>query len=193
MALLVFAALALAQGGDILGTRSPEWPAVRWVQGGPLRLSDLRGRVVLIRFFMDSRCPLCRETAPALNELDREFGPKGLVVIGFYTPKPRPRATSISEVREYARSFGFRFPIAVDDEWNVLRKLWLDRVPDATFTSASLLIDRNGVVRHVQPGGAYAKDSKDSASRRDYRAMRKAVIKLIEERSSPAPERASSR
>ena len=29
----------------------------------------------------------------------------------------------------------------------------LDRLPDATFTSSSLLIDKKGTVRHVQPGG----------------------------------------
>jgi len=181
MTLLVLSILAAAQGG-IVGTPSPDWPAVRWVQGGPLRLADLRGRVVLIRFFMDSRCPLCLETAPALNEFDRELGPKGLVVIGFYTPKPRPRPTSVGEVRDYVKAFGFRFPVAVDDEWSALRKLWLDRVPDAEFTSASLLIDRKGIVRHVQPGGVYAKDSGDARARRDYRAMRAAIVKLLAER-----------
>jgi len=182
MAIFALIALAIAQGGGILGTPSPEWPETRWVQGGPLRLADLRGRVVLIRFFMDSRCPLCRATAPALNGLEREFGPKRLVVIAFYTPKPRPMPTSVGEVREYAKAFAFRFPVAVDDEWNVLRRLWLDRVPEAEFTSASLLIDRKGVVRQVQPGGVYAKDSKDPAARRDYRSMRAAIVKLLAER-----------
>jgi hypothetical protein len=70
----------------------------------------------------------------------------------------------------------------VDDEWSALRKLWLDRVPDAEFTSASLLIDRKGIVRHVQPGGVYAKDSGDARARRDYRAMRAAIVKLLAER-----------
>jgi len=182
MAFLVLSLLAVAHGGGIVGTASPDWPTVRWAQGGPLRLADLRGRVVLIRFFMDSSCPLCAGTAPALNEFDREFGPKGLVVIGFYTPKPRPRPTPVGEVRGYARAFGFRFPVAVDDEWNALRKLWLDRMPEAEFTSASILIDRKGIVRHVQPGGVYAKDSENARARRDYRSMRAAIIKLLAER-----------
>ena|SRR2546428_207742 len=182
MAILVLAALALAQGGGIIGTPSPDWPKLRWVQGGPLRLADLKGRVVLVRFFMDERCPLCRGTAPTLNEFDREFGPKGLVVLGFHTPKPRPRPTSVAQVRDYVEAFGFRFPVAVDDEWSALRRLWLDRVPDAEFTSASLLIDRKGIVRHVQPGGIYAKDSSDPGARRDYRAMRAAIVRLLAER-----------
>jgi peroxiredoxin len=154
---------------------------MRWVQGGPLGLADLRGKVVLIRFFMDARCPLCRGTAPALNEFDRDFGPEGLVVIGIYTPKPRPRPTKVNEVRGYVKAFGFRFPVAVDAEWSALRRLWLDRVPKSEYTSVSLLIDRDGIVRHVQLGGLYAKDAKDPQGRRDYDAMRAEIITLLAE------------
>ena len=181
MPFLFLALFALAQDASIVGHPSPEWPQVRWVQGGPLRLADLRGKTVLVRFFMDERCPLCQTTAPALNEFHREFGPQGLVVVGFYTPKPRPKATSIQTVRGYVRSFGFRFPVAVDDQWKVLRRLWLDRVPEARFTSASLLIDARGIVRHVQMGGAYGKDAEDPEARRDYQAMRAAIQKLLAE------------
>ena len=174
-------ALALAQEASIVGRPAPEWPQVRWVQGGPLRLADLRGKTVLVRFFMDERCPLCQATAPALNEFHREFASKGLVVVGFYTPKPRPKATSVQTVRGYVRSFGFRFPVAVDDQWKALRRLWLDRVPEARFTSASILIDGQGIVRHVQMGGAYGKDAEDPEARRDYDGMRAAIRKLLAE------------
>jgi peroxiredoxin len=178
------AALVSGEGAQVLGTRAPDWGDLRWVQGGPLRLPDLAGRVVLVRFFMDSQCPYCRATAPALNELQQEFGPRGLVVVGLYTPKPRPRPTAVDEVRGYVEAYAFRFPVAVDDEWSALKRLWLDRVPGASYTSASLLIDRRGVLRHVHPGGVYAKDAKDPQSRRDYAALREAITGLLAE----APE-----
>src|SRR3990172_6639867 len=82
---------AASGGAGILGKPCPEWPDERWVQGGPLRLSDLRGKVVLVRFFMESDCPYCRATAPTLNEFHREFSPRGLVIVGMYSPKPHPR------------------------------------------------------------------------------------------------------
>lgn len=178
---MLVAALALVtgEGAALLGTPAPEWGDHRWVQGGPLRLADLRGKVVLVRFFMDAACPYCRGTAPALNELDRELGPRGLVVVGMYTPKPRPRPTTVEEVRGYVETYGFRFPVAVDDEWAALRRLWLDRVRDASFTSSSLLIDGKGIVRHVQPGGLYAKDAQ---ARRDYEELRAAIVRLLAER-----------
>lgn len=166
------ALLALA----ILGKPVPEWPAKpaeQWVQGGPLALADLRGKVVLIRFFMDADCPYCRASAPSLNELYDEFAPRGLVVIGMYTPKPKPRPVTPEEVRGYVKAYGFKFPVAIDEDWGALNKLWLNRVPDAKYTSSSLLIDRGGILRKVHEGGVLAKDE-----------MREAIVKLLAE---PAP------
>jgi thiol-disulfide isomerase/thioredoxin len=173
--------LAGVLGAALLGTPCPEWANDRWVQGGPLRLADLRGKVVLVRFFMNSECPYCRGTAPALNEFDRQFGPQGLVVVGMYTPKPKPRPASLEEVKRYVDAFAFRFPVAVDDDWATLRRLWLDRVPEASYTSASLLIDRKGIVRHVQGGGLYARDAEEPESRRDYWDLERAIRELLAE------------
>ena len=177
----LLAILGLMAQGGILGRPAPEWGPHRWVQGGPLTVAGLRGHVVLVRFFMSPECPLCRGTAPSLNELYREFGPSGLVVIGMFTPKPRPRPTPVEDVRAYLEAYGFRFPVAVDDDWSALRAMWLDRVPDAAFTSSSLLIDKAGIVRHVHPGGVFAREGPDAQSRRDYDAMRTAIQKLLAE------------
>jgi peroxiredoxin len=168
----------------ILGQAVPEWPAKApqaWVQGGPLTLAGLRGKVVLIRFFMDADCPYCRQTAPSLNEFHDTFAAKGLVVIGMYTPKPRPRAVSLDEVRGYVKAYGFSFPVAIDADWSALNALWLDRVPGAEFTSATLLIDRRGILRHVQKGGVYAKNATDPKARADYAEMREAIVTLLAE------------
>jgi peroxiredoxin len=168
----------------LVGQPVPDWPAKpaeRWAQGAPTTLSELRGKVVLIRFFTDTACPYCSATAPALREFDREFSGQGLVVIGVYTPKPEPRPVDVAEVRALAREYGFGFPVLVDDDWGALRALWLDRVPDARFTSASLLIDRRGIVRHVHEGGAYAKDAREPLARKDYKRMRDAIEKLVAE------------
>jgi peroxiredoxin len=171
----------------ILGQPVPDWPAKpanQWIQGGPLTLAGLRGKVVLIRFFMDSECPYCRKTAPSLNALYEEFAGRGLVVIGMYTPKPKPHPIAADKVREYVASYGFRFPVAVDAEWGALNALWLDRVPGAEFTSASLLIDKHGVLRHIHEGGVFAKDAADPKAKSDYDALHAAIVELL---SEPAP------
>lgn len=166
----------------ILDLPLPEWtpkPAERWVQGGPLTLADLRGKVVLIRFLMESDCPHCRATAPSLVELDREFAPQGLVIVGVYTPKPGPRSVPVEEARGYVKEYGFGFPVVVDEDWSMLRKLWLDRVPDPPYTSASLLVDRRGILRHVHEGGSFAKDAPNRKARADYERMRAAIVRLL--------------
>lgn len=179
------AAAAPDEGRCLMGRAAPEWPEMTWVQGGPIRLSELRGKVVLVRFFTGPDCPYCRATAPALSALAEEFGPKGLVVVGIYTPKPAPRRTTIEEVRRVVDAYGFRFPVAVDADWRALRRMWLDPVAGASFTSASLLVDRRGVVRHVHPGGAFSKDSPDPTARRDYEAIRAAVASVVAESGPP--------
>jgi hypothetical protein len=82
-------------------------------------------------------------------------------------------------LREYVDAYGFQFPVAVDDDWSALRRLWLDRVPDADYTSASLLIDREGILRHVHEGGLFAKNALDPKARRDYEEMRAAIERLL--------------
>jgi peroxiredoxin len=173
--------IGLTNVDAVVGKPAAEWGPHAWVQGGPLSLADLRGKVVLVRFFMSAECPYCRGTAPSLNELHREFASQGLVVVGMFTPKPRPRPTSVEEVRDHVQAYSFRFPVAVDDEWTALRALWLDRVPDAAFTSSSLLIDKHGVVRHVHPGGTFAKGGTDPQARRDYEALHAAIERLLAE------------
>ena len=170
---------------SLLNHPVPDWPAKpaeKWVQGAPAALSDLRGRVVLVRFFTEKSCPYCSETALALNQLYREFSGRGLVVIGVYTPKPDPRPVRPKEARAVAREYGFAFPVVIDDDWGALRTLWLDVAPDAEFTSASLLVDRRGIVRHFQEGGTYAKDANDPKARSDFETMHEAITELVAER-----------
>src|SRR5262245_43026707 len=102
-------------GQVLLGQPAPEWGPRPWVRGAALELPSLRGKAVLVRFFMSPECPLCRATAPSLNALHRELGPAGLVVVGMFTPKPRPRPVRLDEVRGYVEAYGFHFPVAVDD------------------------------------------------------------------------------
>jgi hypothetical protein len=48
--------------------------------------------------------------------------------------------------------FKFRFPVAVDRDWRTLKRWWLDG-HDRPYTSVSMLVDQDGVIRHVHPGG----------------------------------------
>ena len=141
-----------------IGTKPPEWQVEHWLNSEPVSLQDLRGKVVLVRWWTAPGCPYCKATAPALNEFYREYRKRGLEVIGFYHHKS-DEPLRVEEVKKYARQFGFKFPVAIDPEWRTLKRWWLD-TGDRDFTSVSFLLDRKGVIRFVHPGGQYVKGEK---------------------------------
>ncbi len=143
----------VASTGELVGKQARGWHVEHWINSRPLELTDLRGRVVLLRFWTGPGCPYCRATAPALNDFHRRYGDRGLSVIGFYHHKGRAPLDP-QEVERQARSFGFAFPVAIDRGWTTLRRYWLDHAPQG-FTSVSFVIDRQGIIRHVHPGGQY--------------------------------------
>jgi peroxiredoxin len=180
--LLLAAAAALAapraaraaDGADLIGTRAPEWQVGDWIGSPALALHDLRGRVVLVRWFMSTDCPYCTATAPALNQLHHDYAARGLTVVGMYHHK-RPEPLDVAKVRGWAKDYGFEFPVAVDRDWRTLRRWWL-RGGKRDFTSVTFLIDRRGVIRHIHPGGSMAPGSADLA------AMRAKIDALVAER-----------
>ena len=51
------------------------------LDGGSLRLSDLRGRVVVLNFWA-TWCVPCRSEIPALSSMEKALAPEGLTVVG---------------------------------------------------------------------------------------------------------------
>jgi cytochrome c biogenesis protein CcmG/thiol:disulfide interchange protein DsbE len=51
------------------------------LNGKPMQLSDMRGKVVVLNFWA-SWCPPCLEETPALNRLQARIAPQGGVVLG---------------------------------------------------------------------------------------------------------------
>jgi peroxiredoxin len=54
-------------------------------------------------------------------------------------------------VRGYVEHYQFRFPVAVDRDWQTFKRWWLDG-HERSWTGVSFLIDRRGVIRHVHGG-----------------------------------------
>jgi peroxiredoxin len=140
------------EGAELIGTPAPEWRGITWIQGGPLKLSDLRGKVVLLRFWLGD-CPYCERSAPALRALDREFRDRGLVVVGLHHPKSEA-ARDLRWVARRAAELGFEFPVGQDPEWTTIRAYGVG-THFHRFTSVSFLIDSEGTIRFVHDGGEF--------------------------------------
>ena len=168
-------------GSDRVGVPAPPFTVAGWIGSSPLSLADLRGKVVLVRFFTDE-CPYCRATAPALKQLDEDFRARGLVVVGLFHPKPRGSKRPTARVEAVVDGWGWRFPVGLDGDWTTLDAYWLAS-GDRSATSASFLVDQRGVIRWVHPGPEFHPDgpADHEACRRDYAELRAAIEALLDE------------
>ena len=143
-------------GNDRIGVVAPSFGFDGWLNSQPLSLEDLRGRVVLVRWWTET-CPFCAGSAPALRALDDQYSPRGLTVIGVYHPKAdRDGPLDLARVERAVAARELDFPIAIDWDWRngVLADWWLTG-PDRPATSVTFLLDKSGVIRFVHPGMEY--------------------------------------
>ena len=172
-------------GVELLDAPAPGWTFTRWI-GPPLSLAQLRGKVVLVRWWTEG-CHFCANTLPELEALRRQHAAEGLVVVGVFHPKP-PHAVSDRHILAVAKRLGFGGPIAVDRDWKTLDRYWLDGHPEHSWTSVSFLIDRNGIIRWVHGGGEYHRSGDPAHARCDlqYRELEATLATVLAERPTSA-------
>jgi thiol-disulfide isomerase/thioredoxin len=129
---------ALGQEASPARTAAPDWQLTD-LNGKPVKLSDFRGKVVLLDFWA-TWCAPCRIEIPHFVELQKQYGNKGLTVIGVSLDEQGPQV-----VKEFAKRFGVTYPIVIGNEKAVEAYGGIDAIP-TTF-----VIDRQGriVSRHM--------------------------------------------
>ena len=171
----------VVQEQELVGTKVYEFSDMEWLNSAPQTMRDLRGQVVLIRFWTET-CPYCRASAPALRQLHDEFVEDGLTVVGLYHPKPRGSTRSLDAVREATNTLGWPFPVAIDKDWVTIDRWWL-KTGKRRYTSASLLIDKQGIIRYVHKGPEFHPGGPKShaSCRRDFEEIRENIRALLKE------------
>ncbi len=114
--------------------------ALPTVEGDTFRLSDQRGRVVVLNFWA-TWCPPCREEIPLFVELQRELGDDGLQFVGVSLDQE-----GVDAVRPFAREMNVNYPIVVDDGSVAPRYGGIRALP-TTF-----LIGPDGAIHSYAPG-----------------------------------------
>lgn len=123
------------------------------IDGAPLTLESLRGRVVLLDFWTYS-CINCQRTLPYIEAWNERYAADGLVVIGVHTPEFAFEHVE-GNVVDAASRLGVTYPIALDNDYATWTA-W-----DQRYWPAHYLIDRDGEVRQVNWGeGYYAETEK---------------------------------
>lgn len=121
-----------------------------WLNSEPLKLADLKGKVVLIDFWTYS-CINCQRTQPYLNAWYDSYEKDGLVIIGVHAPEFAFEKVK-SNVAKAIKDEGIKYPVALDNDFAT----W--RAYDNQYWPAKYLIDKDGQIRYTQFGeGDYSK------------------------------------
>jgi len=118
------------------GQRGPALRLKRFPDGAAVSLEAFADKLVLLNFWA-TWCTPCTVEMPTLEGLWREYGGRGLVVVGVSVDRDAPRAV----LEPYIRNHGLTFPILLDPDSRVARAWRVTGIP-ATFV--------------VRPGGEVA-------------------------------------
>ncbi len=169
-------------GAELVGTLAQDWHLDGWLDGKERTLQGLRGKVVLVRFWT-STCSFCAASLPALSALYQQKRSQGLEVIGLHHPKPFGSSRSATDLKQVLLDWKVDIPVGLDNEWKTLKRCWLNGHPRSA-TSATLLINRKGIIRWVHPGVEYHPDGGQAGHEqcaRDWEDLVRAVEVLLQE------------
>jgi cytochrome c biogenesis protein CcmG, thiol:disulfide interchange protein DsbE len=136
---VIYGAMTRTDGRSRVGALAPDFS---WISpaGDTLRLSALRGRLVILNFWA-TWCVPCRTEMPALDQVAAE------------QPEVAVLALDLQEdahtVRQFVDGLGLRALVPIlDPDGAVVRGYGVVGLPTTFF------VDRDGVIRHVETGGA---------------------------------------
>jgi len=107
--------------------------------GENLKLSELRGQVVLINFWA-SWCGPCRKEMPLLDQLYQKYKPLGFTVLGVNVEEEQGQANSLLS------KVPVSFPVVFDGT-NAVSKLY-----NVIAMPTTVIVDRNGNMRYLHKG-----------------------------------------
>lgn len=110
------------------------------LEGNPITLAQLRGKVVWINFWA-SWCPPCQQETPILRELDERYRDRGLEIVGISVQE-----TTVDDIEAYADRYDLAYTIGFDGSGHVLRAYKVYLLPTQFF------LDTNGVIVQVVNG-----------------------------------------
>lgn len=106
---------------------------------GNVRLSELRGKVVMLNFWA-TWCGPCRQEMPPLQALQERHASRGFVLLGINVDRRFDKAQAM------AAQLGVRYPLLHDGGKKVSGLYGVDNMP------YTVLIDRDGNIRYRHRG-----------------------------------------
>ena len=138
----------------------PELKAADWLGDEPVKLEDLRGKVVLIDFWYEW-CGPCLRAFPTLRDWHKKYNEKGFIVIGLTDLQRtlggtgKSREEKLEFLRRFRQGNKLTYPIAVaESPSDNLYQYGVSAFPTA------VLVNRRGAVRYISIGVSPAEMSR---------------------------------
>ena len=133
MGFVLLGLLGMAGRPPLVGAPAPDI-ALKDLQGQEVKLSDLRGKIVLLNFWA-TWCKPCKEEMPAMQASYEKLRDQGFVVLAVN------ELEDVEKVAEHIRTHGHTFLVVMDHDNRVANQYGVLGLP------SSFLIDRQGIVR----------------------------------------------
>lgn len=118
-----------------VGEKAPEIAALD-LNYSTVKLSDSRGKVVVLRFW-STGCKACVAEMPKIDEFSKRYQNRGLAVIAVNV------GDSKEKVADFVKSLKISYPVLLDQANITARKYRVTAVPTTCF------IDRNGIAKKI--------------------------------------------
>ena len=138
------AALAASMMAADVPRPSPDF-SINMLDGTKLPVRQFRGKVVLLMFFNTS-CPHCQHATEVLNGVQKEYGPKGVQVLG--------SAMDVGGkglLPDFLKRFQPVFPVGYNDHVEALTFMQTPLIAPG-FVPKMAFLDREGVIREQHAG-----------------------------------------
>ena len=154
--------------GDVKGKDAPDF-ALQDLQGKQVKLSDFRGKAVLLNFWA-TWCGPCKVEMPWFVELQKQYGPQGLEIVGVALDD-----SGKDTIQKFAKDMGVNYTIlqgqdAVGDAYGAIglpTTFFIDR-SGKIIDSASGLVSRSEIEDNVKK--SLGEGKAETASYRDQSA-----------------------
>lgn len=123
----------------LLDRPAPDFSLALFGTEETLRLSNLRGKVVVLNFWA-SWCPPCRQEAPTFERVWRAYQDRGVVFVGVDI------WDSDAEAAKFLQEFGITYPTGPDPNGAIAVDYGLTGIPETYF------ITRDGMIAHKAIG-----------------------------------------
>ncbi len=153
--------------------KSPEL-AFTLPDGKQALLSQYRGKVVALEFLLTT-CPHCQRASSVLEKLYKEFGPRGVQVLGVAINQPPTGTTPGQQAASYVKTLALSYPVGFTAH-EMAADYLQNPIMARMLMPQLVLIDRKGMIQAQYAGdNPFFEEAKEEAN------MREAIEKILKE------------